>query len=98
MKDEVYGLEDPNLPTYVRYGVGQETAASYEYEKAGDWDNGLKQNNEDGDGTVNLRGLEAGIAKGWENSDHKRFEGEDHTSILKNKDLIKELLVLAKVE
>jgi len=96
MKDQVFGLDDPNLPTYVRYGVGQKTAGSYEYEKAGDWDNGIKQNNEDGDGTVNLRSLEAGITMGWQNSDHKKFDGEDHTSILKNKDLIEELLELAK--
>ncbi|GMI34549.1 hypothetical protein TrCOL_g1274 [Triparma columacea] len=95
MKNEVYGLEDPGLPTFVRYGVGQETPASYEYTKAGDWDNGLKQTNEDGDGTVNRRSLEAGLAMKWENADHKAFDGEDHTSVLKNKDLIAELLELA---
>jgi hypothetical protein len=48
----------------------------------------------DGDGTVNRRGLESGLAMGWENCDHEAFDGDDHQSILKNEKVINFLVDL----
>ena len=93
--NDIYGLQDPDIKTFVRYGVNVDTAISYEYKKEGEWDSGWKQINGDGDGTVNTRSLEAAITMGWANSDHKSFN-ETHTSILKNDDVIAELLDFAK--
>ncbi|GMH73018.1 hypothetical protein TL16_g06070 [Triparma laevis f. inornata] len=90
-----YDLKDPNIKTYVKYGAGKDTPTSYVYGK--DWDTIDKTVNGDGDGTVNIRSLEAGIAKGWKNTEHEKFDGEDHQSVLKNDSLLKELLELAGV-
>ncbi|GMI01918.1 hypothetical protein TrVE_jg4648 [Triparma verrucosa] len=88
-----YDLKDPNVRTYVKYGTGQDTPESYVYGK--DWDTIDKTVNGDGDGTVNLRSLEAGLTKGWENTEHEQFKGEDHQSVLKNDSLLAQLLDLA---
>ncbi len=91
----IYDLSSPGVRTHVKYGTGKDTLETLTYSKTGDWDDIESTTSGDGDGTVNLRSLEAGKLMGWSDTEHKSFPGEDHTSVLKNKVLISELLELA---
>ena len=87
-------LSDPGVAVHVRYGVGVDTPESFRYDKAGDFNTVPDMVLGDGDGTVNRRGLEAGM--NWQSANHKAFSGVDHTAIVKNKEVIDEILTLTK--
>jgi hypothetical protein len=94
-----YDLSDVGVTTYVKYGTGVDTPEKYTYsDKAisDNWDEKYITNTVmgDGDGTVNVRSLEAGKIMGWENCVHDAFAGEDHQSILKNEEVLKSLVAL----
>ena len=92
--EPLYDLSDVGVRTYVKYGVGQDTPEKFVFSEGGDWDekNIVETIMGDGDGTVNKRGLEAGMIMGWENCDHEAFEGDDHQSIVKNKKVLEFLV------
>ncbi|GMI52600.1 hypothetical protein TeGR_g6083 [Tetraparma gracilis] len=96
--DGLFDISDVGVETHVKYGVGKDTPEKYTFSKGkeGDWDEKYITDTVmgDGDGTVNRRGLESGLAMGWENCDHEAFDGDDHQSILKNEKVINFLVDL----
>lgn len=68
-----YDLSDPNTRTLVKYGKGKDTPSSHVYENG--WEKPTSITYSDGDGTVNLWGLEAGKTKGWRNTAHEEYPG-----------------------
>ena len=93
----IVSVEDVHMhDIHIFYGKDVDTDESYEYTKAGSWEEeGMKTKVGDGDGTVNIRSLEAG--NGWGGVvEAVAMGGETHQGILKNKVLIEKLLELAK--
>jgi len=93
----IVSVEDVHMhDIHIFYGKDVDTDESYEYTKAGSWEEeGMKTKVGDGDGTVNIRSREAG--NGWGGVvEAVAMGGETHQGILKNKVLIEKLLELAK--
>ena len=96
---EIFSLSDPNVKVRVKYGtVKDKTATRYNYNTANvDDTSKLETVYGEGDGTVNLRSLRAAEKMKWKDVTHDEYDGEDHTTVLKNKELIGELLGYAGV-
>ena len=93
----INGLKPPMVDVYCLHGSNIRTPGTLVFKK-GDWpDSQPDVIPDNGDGTVNIRSLQGCLA--WQKSQkvvHKVFNKVEHTSILRNKDVISYLKTILK--
>ena len=78
-------LDDPNVPTYLGYGMGTETERMFFYTREDMSDGPFRTKTEDGDDTVSLRSALAPMNR-WKNVSRKAFPHK-HGDLIKYADV-----------